>query len=137
MPIYPSAPLGLAIPLQTQKGIVGSLICASLLTMSFELVDPDIVFLTCLVVVMATGILNMTDTLAGFSNEGMITVAALFMVVKGVEKSHIVDLCVRKAFGVGKNQCLSISRMYISCFCLSTFVSGTPRIFHVHICYLF
>lgn len=124
---YPSDPLPV-LPPNAQKSIVGLLICISLIVMGFEIVDPDIVFFIDLVIVMATGIITPVDTLAGFSNDGMITVASLFLVVKAVEKSHIVDLLVRKAFGLRGWKYVDIFKMYILMWSLSIFFNNTPLV---------
>lgn len=93
------------------EAILVILVMAAMLTaLFFELMPPELLvllamlivwnagaFLSCLVRLLAcvtdfrdwiwhAGIINSTDALAGFSNEGMITVGALFVVVKGVEK---------------------------------------------------
>ena len=64
-----------------KKGVVGTLIIVVFLLMGFEIVAPDIAFMVALVIVMLTQILTLTETLSGFSNEGMVTVAVLFIVI--------------------------------------------------------
>ncbi len=61
---------------------------------------------------------------SGFSNESMITVGALFLVIGAVEKSHIVDYFARKAFGLTGSNTLAKLRMFVSCFCLDIDPSG-------------
>jgi di/tricarboxylate transporter len=105
------------------QGVVGMLIIVVFLLMSFEIVEPDIAFFIALVIVLGCGILSINEALSGFSNEGMITVGVLFLVVRAVEKSHLVDFVARKAFGTSANKYLGQIRMYLTCFCLSIFVS--------------
>jgi di/tricarboxylate transporter len=58
----------------------------------------------------------------------MITIGALFIVIAGVEKSHVVDWMARKAFGTTGNLLWGKTRFYITCFCLSIFFNNTPLV---------
>lgn len=58
----------------------------------------------------------------------MITIGALFLVVGGVERSHIVDWMARKAFGSEGAAWIGKARMYMTCFCLSIFLNNTPLV---------
>ncbi len=78
--IYPNSETGVDLTDDAKKGIVGTLIILIFLVMAFELVPPDIAFFVGLIIVMITQILTLPDTLAGFANEGMVTVATLFIV---------------------------------------------------------
>lgn len=64
----------------------------------------------------------------GFSNESMITIATLFLVIGAVEKSHIVDWLARKTFGTNGEAWVGRLRMYITCFFLSIFFNNTPLV---------
>ncbi|HCC83177.1 MAG TPA: SLC13 family permease, partial [Methylophaga sp.] len=55
-----------------------------LLVLIFSRVRPHIAMITALTVLLATGILNAEQALAGFSNSGLITVAAMFIVAAGL-----------------------------------------------------
>lgn len=136
-----------------KKGIVGALVISVFLLMAFEVLDPDIAFFGALVITLLTGILTMPEALSGFSNEGVITIATLFLVVEAVsfvcktitagwalydsklilqvDKSHVIAHLCRKVFGVSGSIRLGTARMLIACFLLSILVSNTPRIFLV------
>lgn len=64
----------------------------------------------------------------GFSNEAVITIGTLFLVIGAVEKSHVVDWMARKTFGADGPLWLGKGRMYISCFILSIFFNNTPLV---------
>src|SRR5690606_12094684 len=66
--------------------------------------------------------------ISGFSNDSMITIGALFLVIGAVEKSHIVDFLARKAFGMSGSVNVAKARMYCTCFCLSIFFNNTPLV---------
>ena len=48
---------------------------------------PDMIMLGGVVVLLLTGVLGPADALKGMANEGMISVAALFVVAGGVERT--------------------------------------------------
>lgn len=68
------------------------------------------------------------NIISGFSNESMITIGTLFLVIGAVEKSHIVDYFARKAFGMTGSTQIAMIRMYTACFALSIFFNNTPLV---------
>ncbi len=78
--IYPSTDEGADLTIDEKKGVVGAIIIVVFLLMATELVDADVAFIGALVTVMICQILTLPETLAGMANEGMITVAVLFIV---------------------------------------------------------
>jgi di/tricarboxylate transporter len=111
-----------------QQVIVGISIAVIFLAMAFEVVEPEIAFLIGLVVMMLTGILTLKQCLAGFANESMLTIGALFLVIGAVEKSHIVDWAARKAFGAKSSRLTGSARMLFSLAGLSAFFNNTPLV---------
>ena len=78
--IYPNSETGADLSDDEKKGVVGACIIVMFLLMAFEIIDADIAFIGGLVTVMICQILTLSETLAGMANEGMITVAVLFIV---------------------------------------------------------
>ena len=72
---------------------------AALLLMSSGRFAPHLVMMAALVVLSASGIIGPEQALAGFSNPGLITVVALFVVASGVHHSGGVDLLVHYILG--------------------------------------
>ena len=70
-----------------------------LLSLFFELAPAYIIMLTALVAVWDMGIISTDQALSGFSNSSMITVASLFVIAQGVEKSHLIERMALKVFG--------------------------------------
>jgi di/tricarboxylate transporter len=64
----------------------------------------------------------------GFSNEALITIGTLFLVVGAVERSHAVDYLARKAFGQEGSDFWGKFRLYFVCFGLSIFFNNTPLV---------
>ena len=72
------------------------------------------------------GLVDTTEALSGFSNEGMLAVGALFVVIKGVEKSQLADKAARRVFGLRTSLSAGLGRMMCLCFVLSAFLNNTP-----------
>lgn len=111
-----------------QQAIVGTLTALLFVLMATEITGPEVLFLIALVIVILTEILTLSQGLAGFSNNAVITIGTLFLVVGAVEKSHIVDWLARKTFGVTGSTLWGKCRMYVTCFALSIWFNNTPLV---------
>ena len=76
--------------------IVLVLIVTMLVCLILEIARPAMIIFTVLVVLLLTGILTPREALSGFSNEGMLTVALLFIVAGAVQKSGMTDYFAEK-----------------------------------------
>jgi di/tricarboxylate transporter len=99
---------------------------AALLLMSFGRIAPHIVMMAVLVVLSATGIVAPEQALAGFSNPGLITVVALFVVAAGVHHSGGVDLLVHYLLGNPRTVRRAQARIALPVTLLSGFMNNTP-----------
>lgn len=81
---------------------------------------------SCLVLVWNVGLVDTTEALSGYSNAGMLAVGALFVVIKGVEKSQLADKAARRVFGLRTTIPFGLARMMSLCFVLSAFLNNTP-----------
>lgn len=97
-----------------------------LLVLIFTRVRPHIAMITALTLLLATGILNADQALAGFSNAGLITVAAMFIVAAGLHASGGVDIMVKSFLGTPKTIRGSYLRMFTPVVFLSAFLNNTP-----------
>lgn len=97
-----------------------------LLVLIFSRVRPHIAMITALTVLLATGILNAEQALAGFSNSGLITVAAMFIVAAGLHASGGVDIMVKSFLGSPKTVRRSYLRIFTPVVFLSAFLNNTP-----------
>jgi di/tricarboxylate transporter len=99
---------------------------AALLLMSFGRFGPHLVMLGVLVILSATGIIGPEQALVGFSNTGLITVVAMFVVAAGVHHSGGVDLLVRYILGSPKTVRGAQARIALPVTLLSGFLNNTP-----------
>lgn len=71
----------------------------------------DLVAMLALIILCLFGLIPYEDAFMGFGHPAVITVAAVLVVSKSLEKSGIVNLIVRLADRVGKNQSLQVTAM--------------------------
>ena len=64
-----------------------SVVIFCFLVMIFTRIGPDFVLMGGVTILLLTGVLSPSEALSGFSNEGMITVAMLYIVAKGVSQT--------------------------------------------------
>ena len=87
------------------------------------------VLFSVVVVLLGTGVISVSDALAGFSNRGMITVALLFLVSEGIRASECLKPIMR---GLFPSRSDSISRSYAAILpavaAISAFVNNTPLV---------
>lgn len=67
--------------------------------LTFTRISPHLVMMTVLTILSALGVLSVSEALAGFSNSGLITVAAMFVIAAGIHSSGGIDLLVKKYWG--------------------------------------
>lgn len=101
--------------------ILGMLIC-----LMKEVARPDFIVFFALAVLLLSGVLSPADALKGFSNEGMLTVALLFIVAGAVKQSGVLNQLVSKSLGTGKGPRRSLFQMMVPMAGLSAFLNNTP-----------
>lgn len=76
---------------------------------------------------MLTGLLTPEEAFNGFSNQGMLTIALLFIVAGGaVQKHGIIDRIMKKWLNKGKHVKGSMIRFFIPLSLSSAFLNNTP-----------
>ncbi|MEX0606167.1 MAG: SLC13 family permease [Marinobacter sp.] len=102
------------------------LAAAALLLMSIGRFGPHLVMMGVLIILSATGILDSTEALAGFSNSGLITVVAMFVVAAGIHHSGGVDLLVHHVLRSPRTVRGAQARIAFPVALLSGFLNNTP-----------
>src|SRR5690625_1413529 len=102
------------------------LIIAMLICLILEVARPGMIIFTVLVIFLITGLITPADALSGFSNEGMLTIALLFIVAGAVQKSgkinQIAELWLKKS----RTETGAMVRFTIPISILSAFLNNTP-----------
>ena len=109
-----------------QGWFVLSLAAIALVLMSVGRYGPHLVMLSVLIVLSATGIISADEALAGFSNSGLITVVAMFVVAAGIHHSGGVDLVVHYLLRSPRSVRSAQARIMLPVALLSGFLNNTP-----------
>ena len=86
----------------------------------------DMIMVGTLTLFMVSGIISVPEGLAGFSNEGILTVMALFVVAAGVGHTGALDWYMGKLLGSPKKVASSQIRLMIPMCFVSAFMNNTP-----------
>eukprot|EP00815_Leptocylindrus_aporus_P010771 CAMPEP_0116064282 /NCGR_PEP_ID=MMETSP0322-20121206/8999_1 /TAXON_ID=163516 /ORGANISM="Leptocylindrus danicus var. apora, Strain B651" /LENGTH=1125 /DNA_ID=CAMNT_0003550225 /DNA_START=115 /DNA_END=3489 /DNA_ORIENTATION=- len=89
-------------------------------------IGPDHVMLMALTLCMASGIITIEEGLEGFSNEGLLTVLALFVVAAGIGHTGALDWYMGKLLGTPKNTAGGQIRLMLPIAAVSAFLNNTP-----------
>jgi di/tricarboxylate transporter len=104
------------------------LVLALLLLLAFSSLAPDLILMAGVLVLLVTGIIGPGDALAGLSNEGMVTVAVLYVVGAGVQQTGGVDAIAKFVFGRPRSLLGAIVRVVYPNIALSGFMNNTPLV---------
>lgn len=92
-----------------------------------EAMRPGLVLFSVAVLFMALGIITPEETVAGFSNKGLLTVAVLFLVSEGVKHSGILNQLANKTLpNEKKSTSYLLLRLMLPISALSGFFNNTP-----------
>lgn len=103
-----------------------ALCIVALATLTLTRIKPHLVMMAALTILSVCGILTSEEVLSGFSNHGLITVAAMFIVAAGMYSSGAVDLLINRILGRPDNVRAALSRMFGPVVLLSGFLNNTP-----------
>lgn len=103
----------------------------SVLTLSFGLLvfskrPPDAILLAGVALLMLLGVLSAEEALLGMSNEGMATVAVLFIVARGLAQTGVVGWISNHLLGRPKNTTVAQFRLMAPVAALSSLLNNTP-----------
>jgi len=109
------------------------LIIGLVISLAREIAPPDLLALACLVILAFTQELTGTDKLpsvkaafAEFGNGGLITVAALFVVVAGMTQTGAMNLLTEPLFGRPRTVWHAQVRILFPITAISSFLNNTP-----------
>jgi len=94
--------------------------------MAFSRISPDIIMSAGLTLLLVTGVLLPGEALAGFSNQGMLTVAVLYVVVSGLTETGAVSWIVQNILGQPQTIRQAQARLMTPAAILSAFLNNTP-----------
>ena len=90
------------------------------------LLPPSAAMFSAMVALLATRVLEPEEAFAGFSNAAPITVAALYVLARAVQKSGALTPAVRNILGDGAKPGRSLARLVVPTSLASGFLNNTP-----------
>ena len=106
----------------TVVGVI-SICLALLITTSYSV---DLILLAGLGFLLITGIVSPNEALAGFSNEGVLTVAALYIVAAGLRETGAIQYITQKIMGTTDTVRGAQARIMAPVMVMSAFMNNTP-----------
>ncbi|WP_261131479.1 SLC13 family permease [Bacillus sp. Marseille-Q3570] len=102
------------------------MIVVMLAALLFEVARPDMIIFSVVVIFLITGLLTPEEALKGFSNQGMLTVALLFIVAGAVQKHGIIDQIMKRWLNKSRSVRGSMLRFFLPLPLFSAFLNNTP-----------
>ena len=99
-------------------------LCLGLLV--FAKISPDVVFVGGLTIIFVFDIISVGEALVGFSNEGMLTVAALYVVATGMKETGAIQYVIKRLLGYPKQIWQTQARIISPVMVMSAFLNNTP-----------
>ncbi|WP_163527366.1 SLC13 family permease [Halobacillus ihumii] len=106
--------------------IVVIMIILMLIGLFFEIARPDLLVFTTLFIFIMFGYVNTEQALIGFSNQGMLTIALLFIVAGVIEKSGVVEKFISSFLAKSTTHRGALGRLLIPISATSAFMNNTP-----------
>lgn len=101
---------------------------AALVLLFYETHPPYVIFLLALVIVWNIGALTLEQAISGFSDSSVISVGALFIVIKGVDRSRAVDTAAKACLGEKTSQTMALLRFCSTVIVGASFTNATPLV---------
>ncbi len=112
--------------MQWQGGVTLTVLGAVIVALCFLRAGPDLILLAGLTLLLITGVIEPGDALHGFANEGLITVAVLFVVAEGLRQTGAFHFLGQQMLGRPKSLPVTQTRMMLPVAVASAFLNNTP-----------
>lgn len=122
-----AAPVAPAHPAWQAWATVGVIILVMGMLISNR-ISTDVVIVGGVTLLVLLGILTPREAVAGMANEGMLTVAALFVVVAGLQETGGVTWLGQRLLGRPKNIVSAQVRLMVPAAVFSAFMNNTPLV---------
>lgn len=103
-----------------------ALTAAMVLAMVRNLAAPDMILMGGVACLLGAGVLTPEQAFAGFSNTGMLTIAVLFVVSAGVQRTGGLDAVVTRMLGRPNSLAAAQLRLMLPVSAFSAFLNNTP-----------
>ena len=103
-----------------------SVVAACFGMIAFTRISPDIIMSAGLTLLLVSGVLLPREALAGFANQGMLTVAVLYIVVRGLTDTGAIAWIAQYILGRPRHMLNAQFRLMVPAAALSAFMNNTP-----------
>ncbi len=105
-----------------------AVITLAVLVLTRDLISPAVTFMAAVVVLLVADVLAPGEAFQGFANPAPITVAALYVLARAVERSGALQPIVRVTLGTGRSIRMALARLTVPVAAASAFLNNTPII---------
>jgi len=112
--------------LEPQGLIIIGILLVSFILLIWKNAPADFVFVGALTAIIVLNLVPVREALVGFSNEGMLTVAALYVVALGLKETGAIQYVIQNLLGSPKSVRSSQLRMMGPVLGMSAFLNNTP-----------
>jgi di/tricarboxylate transporter len=91
-----------------------------------EKLAAELVLVLAMLLLLVLGVLDPKQALGGFSNEGMITVAAMYVIAAGLRDTGAIDLAIHRLLGRPSTLARAQLKVMAPSLGLSAFINNTP-----------
>ena len=123
---YRAQEVAIASSLSWQGWLAIAVTIAAFLGNALTTLPADVVFLGAAAVLFVSGVLDEEAALAGFSNAGMVTVGALYIVVAGLQQTGALQWVSQQVLGMPKTPSRALVRLMLPVMGASAFLNNTP-----------
>ncbi|WP_102335676.1 SLC13 family permease [Salimicrobium jeotgali] len=111
-----------------EMGMVLGIVGLMLIGLVMDVVRPELLVLTTLFVFIVFGFISPEEGLAGFSNQGMLTIGLLFIIGGVFEKSGLAEKLVSRILSGAASEEKARGRLLIPLAGMSGFLNNTPLV---------
>jgi len=112
--------------MQTEAWISVSVLGLILGVLMFSKLSADIVFCGGVTILLLLGVINAPQALSGFANEGVATVAVLYIVVAGLKETGGIHWLSARLLGKPSSLAMAQSKVMLPVTFFSAFLNNTP-----------
>jgi len=96
------------------------------LLMGTTRIGADMILLGGVIVLLTLGVIGPQQALAGFSNDGLFTVAFMYVLVASIRETGGMDLIIRYVLGRPRSESGAMARLLLPVSAMSAFLNNTP-----------
>lgn len=111
-----------------QAWLTLGVLAGTVFVLSRDRYPPSAVVLAAVVFLLVAGVLTPAQAFSGFSNTAPITVAALYVVARAIDKTGALQPILAATLGSGRRARASLLRLLVPTAAVSAFINNTPLV---------